>query len=80
MKLFNTCIRKDKFPNERKLADIKPILKTGDGTLEENYRPISILPTVSKIYERLMQKQIILHVDRYLSTYLCGFRKGYNSQ
>ena len=79
-KLFNKCIRNDEFPNELKLADITPIFKKGDNTSEKNYRPISILPSVSKIYERLMQKQIISHIDKYLSPYLCGFRKGYNSQ
>ena len=45
-----------------------------------NYRPISIRPSISKIFERLMFKQITTYVSNLLSPYLCGFRKGYNAQ
>ena len=45
-----------------------------------NYRPISLLPTVSKIFERLMHMQISAYIKEHLSPYLCGFRKGYNTQ
>ena len=47
---------------------------------KENYRPISILPTISKIFERLMFQQITLFVLGILFPYLCGFRTGYNAQ
>ena len=43
-------------------------------------RPISILPAVSKIFERILAKQINNYIDQFLSKYLCGFRKGYNTQ
>ena len=39
-----------------------------------------MLPAVSKLYERVIQKQITTHIDKYLSPYLCGYRKGYNAQ
>ena len=45
-----------------------------------DYRPVSILPVVSKIFERIMQKQIKQYVEKYLSPFLCGYRKGYNTQ
>ena len=45
-----------------------------------NYRPISILPSFSKIFERLMFQQMTSYVSNILSPYLCGFRKGYNAQ
>ena len=58
------------FPENLKLADVKPNLKKKDKTFLENCRPVSILPTVSKVFERKKQKQIILenfslhfHVD-----------------
>ena len=41
---------------------------------------ISVLPTVSKVFERLMDTQISSHMAPYLSWLLCGFRKGYNAQ
>ena len=46
----------------------------------ENYRPVSILPAVSKIFERIMQKQMNGYTERFLSPFLCGYRKGCNSQ
>ena len=46
------------FPSNLKLANITPILKKGDATLSKNYRPVSILPVVSKVFERIMHKQL----------------------
>ena len=68
------------FPNKLKIADITPIFKTGDNTRANNYTPISILPVVSKIFERIMQRQINSYVEKFLSPFLCGYRKGYSTQ
>ena len=76
----NEVISKKLFPTKLKLADITPIFKKGDATLAKNYRPVSVLPVISKVYERLMQKQLISYIYQYLSPYLCGYRKGYNAQ
>ena len=45
-----------------------------------NYRPVSVLPVVSKVYERIMKKQILGYIDKHLSPHLCGYRKGYSTQ
>ena len=63
-----------------KLADITGTHKNGDATSVKNYRPISVLPVVSKVFERIMQKQIVSYTDEYLSPFLCGYRKGYSAQ
>ena len=68
-----------KFPSELKLADVVPAFKKEDSTLVENYRPISLLPVTSKIFERIMLKQITTYMNEYLSPYLCGYRKGFNT-
>ena len=47
---------------------------------KRNYRPISGLPSGSKIFERIIQGQIGNFVDKLLSPYLCGYRKGYSMQ
>ena len=47
---------------------------------KENYRPVSVLPIISKVFEKLMQNQINLHIKSFLSSYLCGYRKSFNSQ
>ena len=79
--IWNIEIVKNKtFPSALKCADLTPIFKKLECILVKNYRPVSILPTVSKIFERIMQKQINEFIDKYLSPYLCGYRKGFNPQ
>ena len=41
---------------------------------------ISVLPTVSKLFERIMDKQIVAFITPFLSSLLCGFRQGYSAQ
>ena len=53
------------FPENLKLADATPIFEKKDETFFENYRPVSILPTVSKIFERIMQKQITDYIGNF---------------
>ena len=73
-------IEKKYFPKNLKLADITPVYKKKDPTLAENYRPVSVLPSVSKIFERIIQNQFSSYNDEFLSPYLCGYRKGFNTQ
>ena len=47
---------------------------------KENYRPVSLLPIVSKIYERLLYGQINEHFCSVLSPLQCGFRKFHSAQ
>ena len=56
-------------------ADITPIFKKDDRLLKINYRPVSILPTLSKIYEKILYMQIYEFFNNIFSKYLCGFRK-----
>ena len=71
---------KSSFPTELKVSDVSPVLKKDDALKTKNYKPVSVLPVVSKIFERLMYKQMSLHVDRFLSPFLCGYRKGFSTQ
>ena len=68
------------YPASLKYANITPIFKKDDKTDKTNYRPISILPNLSKIYERFMQNQMYPYLNQIFSKYQCGFRKGYNAQ
>ena len=63
-----------------KLTDITPVHKKDDKTDKSNYRPISGLPSGSKIFERIIQKQIGQYMETFLSKYLCDYRKGYSVQ
>ena len=67
-------------PENLKLADASPVFKKKDKTFVENYRPVSVLLTVSKIFERIMPKQITDYIGLYLSAFLCGYRKGFSTQ
>ena len=77
---INECIKQNKFPNKLKIADIKPIFKKEDPLDKTNYRPISILPPFSKIFERILFNQLQCFSNKFLSPLLCGSRKGHNTQ
>ena len=79
-KLFNHSIENSDFPQSLKLADITPVYKKNDSLDKTNYRPVSILPVVSKFFERIMQKQINDFITSFLSPNLCGYRKIFNTQ
>ena len=68
------------YPASLKYADITPIFKKDDKTDKTNYRPISILPNLSKIYKRFMQNQMYPYLNQIFSKYQFGFREGYNAQ
>ena len=84
--IFNKeVVRNSTFSNKLKNGDITPIFKRDkkkhkDSTDVKNYRPVSVLPSTSKVFERLIQKQIINFITDKLSPYLCGYRKGFSAQ
>ena len=73
---FNEDLVNMKFPEELKSS----LHKKDDKFNKKNYRPITILPSVSKINERIMESQIIPFANNFLSPMLCGFRRNYNTQ
>ena len=77
---FNLCIDVDIFPSDLKIADVTPAYKKKSKYSKDNYRPVSILSNISKIYERCIYDQIEKYFDDILSKYQCGFRKGYSAQ
>ena len=77
---FNFCIETSHFPETLKKGNISSVLKKGDAFDKKNYRPISILPSLSKIFERLIEKQVKPYTNSFLSPLLCGYREGYSTQ
>ena len=55
--LFNDSIERSDFPQNLKLVDITPVYKNNDPLDKTNYRPVSTLPVVSKIFKRIILKQ-----------------------
>ena len=73
-KITNSC-----FPNDVKLAEVIPFFKNDNSLEKENYRPVSVLSHVSKVFERIMYTQIRNFIENKLSALLTGFRKNYSS-
>lgn len=57
-KLFNNSVLQGEFPSDMKLSKVIPVFKKGSKSSPQHYRPISILPTISKVFERLMQVRL----------------------
>ena len=80
--LINQALQTGIFPNNLKLAKVIPIYKKGDNSKLDNYRPISILPVISKIFERVIFNQIDDYFRSqklyYGSQY--GFRKKHSTE
>ena len=77
---FNQCIDESKFPYELKHADVIPAHKKKDKRVKENYRPVSILTNISKVYEKLLYNQLYSYFDNILSPNQFGFRKRHSAQ
>ena len=57
-----------------------PLLKKKDRENVEKYRPVSIFPVLSKVYERCMHDEMYAYLNKILSKWQCGFRQGYSTQ
>ena len=67
-------------PTVIKYADVTPVYKKDVKTDKVNYRPISILPILNKVYERLMYNRIFPYFDAVFSKFQSGHRKGFDAQ
>ena len=64
MHVFTNSIDNGSFPEKTKIAKVMPIFKAGKKELVTNYRPISILPCLSKISERIMYNRLYSQFDQ----------------
>ena len=67
-------------PDQLKKTDVSPVFKKGNHNDKINYRPVSILHSLSKNYEHLFYNQINQMTKNALSIFQCSFRKKYSSQ
>ena len=80
LNIINFGITNATFDEGMKLTNITPIFKKDESFSKGNYRPVSCLPAGSKVFERILHKQISSYIEIYLSPYLCGYRKEYCAQ
>ena len=80
-KMYNNSKNEGNFPISLKEGTVLPINKKKTRTIiKKDYRPVSLLPNVSKIYERNMFEQTYKYIDNFLSPYLFGYRKGHSTE
>lgn len=77
--LINKCINDSTFPSKLKNAEISSIHKKKDKLNKENYRPVSILVVLSKVFERIYTEQIEHYFAEIFSSLLSAYRKGYGT-
>ena len=79
--IFNESITMSLFPDEWKIARIIPLYKNGQRYVPGNYRPISLLPAISKIMERILYDQLYNYLSNFklLSDCQFGFRKFHST-
>lgn len=73
-------INKKSFLTNLNLADVNPAFKKIDSILAENYRPVIVIPTTSKVFKKLMRKQLNNCITKFLLPFSCGYRKEYSTQ
>ena len=82
--ILTQCINKSftsgEFPGCLKQANVSPIFKKDDPLDKENYRPVSILPLLLKVYEKLLYNRLSDYVENIFNVILCDFRKAHSTQ
>ena len=77
---INFCFENSCLPSDLKFADVTPAYKKKSKNSKDNYRPVSILSNISKVYERCIYDQMEAYFETILSPNQCGFRKGFSAQ
>ena len=69
---FNKSLELGKFPSKMKFVDVTPFYRTN----KDHYRPISIFPNLSKVFERPLITNFLYFLIRFFDKYQCCFRKA----
>ena len=78
-KLFNNCLKESCFPDCWKVSWVVPVFKNnGERSTAKNYRPVSLLSVVSKVFEKLVNNRIVDHLEKcnLFSDFQYGFRSS----
>ena len=79
-KFINKAFNENKCPDTLKLSDIVPVFKKLDSTDKTNFKPVSLLPLLSKVFEKVMYEYALWICGEFLNKLLCGFRKAHSTQ
>ena len=80
--IINQSLQTGIFPDLLKISKIKPVYKKGDKCCFNNYRPIALLPTISKVFELVMHTQLYNYFNKYdlLAEQQYGFRSQHPTE
>ena len=80
--VINQVLNNGIFPDKLMIAKVVPIFKSGDCTLTNNYRPISLLPVISKVIEKIIYTQLSLYFksNKLFSDSQYGFRPNHSTE
>ena len=80
--LFNSSLESGQIPLEWKAANVTPVPKGGDSEFIENFRPVSVLPVVVNMFEKLVHQQLFAYLLEHdiLHSAQSGFRPGHTTQ
>ena len=80
--IINQMLNVGIFPDSLKISKVIPIYKKSDNTIFSNYRPISLLPSISKIFEKIILEQITTYLDtnNLIHKHQYGFRKNHSTE
>ena len=79
-KVFNQCVDNNEFPSDAKLAEVVHVHKKNDNLNLMNYRPVSILSSMSKVLEKLILRQMTRFLREILDPRIAAYRQGYSCQ
>ena len=77
--LFNKCLKESCFPDWWKVSSVVPVFKNvGERSTAKNYRPVSLLSVVSKVFQKLVNNRIVDHLEKcgLFSDFQYGFRSS----
>ena len=63
--LFNICLSHGEFPSEWKQANVTPVPKSGDMRLVNNFRPLSVVPVLAKVFETVIHRQLYEYLESH---------------
>ena len=78
--ILNTSVEQGCYPNAWKMGQVTPLFKKDDESNKANYRPVTVLPVLNNIYERLLAAQLGEFYSAILSDFISSYRKFYSCE
>lgn len=77
---MNESIKKCKYPSRWKIRQVTPLFKKSDELSKENYQPVTVLPTLNNVFEKLLASQLDQLYSEILSDYISAYKRHYGCE